>query len=108
MSGAFPEYNPVGVFSILNKSPLAWSSTASKWMPYWQAFTYDKKQQAMLGIHALVYWYPGFEKTGAKRIYEPESNIGKPRSTGCLRFTIQDAKRIFEWSRVGDLVIVHD
>lgn len=108
ISGAFPEYNPVGVYEILNKSPLAWSSTANKWMPYWQAFTYDSRQRAMLGIHALVYWYPGFQKTGEKKIFEPESNIGKPRSTGCLRLSVSDAKRVFEWSKVGDLIVVHD
>lgn len=108
ISGAFPEYNPVGVYEILNKSPLAWSSTADKWMPYWQAFTYDSRQKAMLGIHALVYWYPGFQKTGDKKIFEPETNIGKPRSTGCLRLTISDAKKVFEWSKVGDLIVVHN
>jgi len=108
ISGAFPEYNPIGVFEILNKSPLAWSSTANKWMPYWQAFAYDKKQRAMLGIHALVYWYPGFEKTGTKKIFEPETNIGIPRSTGCLRLTVADAKKVFDWSKVGDIVVVHD
>lgn len=108
MSGAFPEYNPVGVYTIINKSPLAWSSTANKWMPYWQAFTFDREQSAMLGIHALVYWYPGLEKTGGKKIYEPESNIGKPRSTGCLRLSIEDARKVFEWTKVGELVVVHD
>ncbi len=108
ISGAFPEYNPVGVYEILNKSPLAWSSTADKWMPYWQAFTYDSRQKAMLGIHALVYWYPGFQKTGDKKIFEPETNIGKPRSTGCLRLTVSDAKKVFEWSKVGDLIVVHN
>ena len=108
MSGAFPEYNPVGVFTILNKSPLAWSSTANKWMPYWMAFTYDKKQAAMLGIHALIYWYPGFQKTGETKIYEPESNIGKPRSTGCLRLTVSEAEKVYNWAKVGDVVVVHD
>jgi len=108
ISGAFPEYNPIGMFEILNKSPLAWSSTANKWMPYWQAFAYDKKQRAMLGIHALVYWYPGLKKTGTKKIFEPETNIGIPRSTGCLRLTVADAKKVFEWSKVGDIVVVHD
>lgn len=108
MSGAFPNYNPVGVHYILNKSPLAWSSTANKWMPYWMAFTYDRKQQAMLGIHGLVYWYPGYTREGTKKIFEPETNIGKPRSTGCLRLTVSDAKKIFQWAKVGDMVVVHN
>ena len=77
-------------------------------MPYWQAFSYDKKQRAMLGIHALVYWYDGYKKTGTDKIFEPDSNIGKPRSTGCLRLTLKDARRVFEWSKVGDMVVVHN
>lgn len=108
ISGAFEEYNPIGVHRILNKSTNAWSSTANKWMPYWMAITYDKKQKTMLGIHSLVYWYPGFEKTGEFRYEEPESNIGTPRSTGCLRLTKENAKYVYERTQVGDLVVVHE
>jgi lipoprotein-anchoring transpeptidase ErfK/SrfK len=108
ISGALAEYNPVGIHSILNKSPNAWSSTANKWMPYWMAFTYDRSQKAWLGFHALVYWYPGYKKEGIQKIYEPETNIGKPRSTGCIRMTKTDAKSLYGWARVGDLVIIHD
>lgn len=108
MSGAFPQWNPVGVYRIVDKSPLSWSSTASKWMPYWMPFTYDNYQDAALGIHALVYWYPGLEKTGSKKVYESESHIGTPRSTGCMRLRTEDAKYVYERTRVGDPVVIHD
>jgi lipoprotein-anchoring transpeptidase ErfK/SrfK len=108
MSGAFLEYNPVGVHRIINKSRLAWSSTANKWMPYWMAFTFDKNQRAWLGFHSLVYWYPGYKQTGEKKIYEPITNIGKPRSTGCLRMSEKDSKALYDWARVDDWVVVHN
>ncbi len=108
ISGAFPEYNPVGIFRIGEKAQLAWSSTANKWMPYWQAFTYDKNQKAWLGIHALVYWFEGFTQTGTRKIFEPESNIGTPKSTGCLRLTKEDAKMVYNWTNSGDYIIIHD
>lgn len=107
MSGAFYEYHPVGVYKILNKSPNAWSSTALKWMPYWMAFTADTKQMSMLGFHSLVYWYPGYSRTGESKIWEPESNIGTPRSTGCLRLKLDEAKELYYWANVGDWVIIH-
>lgn len=108
ISGAFVEYNPVGIHHVINKSKLAWSSTASKWMPYWMAFAFDNNQRAWLGFHSLVYWYPGYKQTGTKKIYEPISNIGKPRSTGCIRMTDKDSKTLFDWAKVGDLVLVHN
>lgn len=108
ISGAFPEYNPVGIHQIFTRSTIAWSRPASKWMPYWQAFTFDPSQNAFLGIHGLVYWYPGLTKTGDKKIYEPISNIGKPKSTGCLRLTVEDAKKVYDWAKVGDFVVVHN
>lgn len=108
VSGAIPGYNPVGVFTVLNKAKLAWSSTASKWMPYWMAFTFDKKQDAMLGIHSLVYWFPGYQPKGDKVIREPESNVGIPRSTGCIRLKESDALMVYNWASVGDLVVIHE
>lgn len=108
MSGAFPEWNPVGVYRIVDKSPLAWSTTANKWMPYWMAFTYDTRQNALLGVHALVYWYPGLQKVGDSKIYEPETNIGTPKSTGCMRLTLGDAQYVYEHIAVGDPIIVYD
>lgn len=108
ISGAFPEYNPVGIHQIFTRSTIAWSRPASKWMPYWQAFTFDPSQNAFLGIHGLVYWYSGLAKTGDKKIYEPISNIGKPKSTGCLRLTVEDAKKVYDWAKVGDWVVVHN
>jgi len=108
ISGAFKEYNPVGIHQIFTKSTIAWSRPTSKWMPYWQAFTFDPSQNAFLGIHALVYWYPGLTRTGERKIYEPESNIGKPASTGCLRLTVEDAKKVYDWTKVGDYIVVHN
>ncbi|WKZ29794.1 MAG: L,D-transpeptidase [Candidatus Dojkabacteria bacterium] len=108
VSGALQGYNPVGIHKVLNKSKLAWSSTANKWMPYWMAFMYDPSQKTMLGIHSLVYWFPGYQPTGEYVIREPESNVGTPRSTGCIRLKEDEAKLVYDWANVGDWVIVHE
>jgi lipoprotein-anchoring transpeptidase ErfK/SrfK len=108
VSGALQGYNPVGIHKVMNKSKLAWSSTASKWMPYWMAFMYDPSQQTMLGIHSLVYWFPGYQTTGEYVIREPESNVGTPRSTGCIRLKESEAKMVYDWASVGDWVVIHE
>ena len=108
MSGAYKAYNPVGVYKILNKSTNAWSSIGKSWMPYWMAFTYNRKQHAMFGVHGLINWCPNREKYCEKKIYEPESNLGTPRSHGCLRLKVSDAKYVFDRMQVGDYLVVHD
>lgn len=102
MSGAYERFNQFGVHRILNKSKRAWSDIAEKWMPFWMAYAYDRKQSAWLGIHGLVYW----EENG-RMIYEPETNIGTPKSAGCLRLKDEDIRKLYKWARVGDWVVVH-
>lgn len=108
ISGAFTSYNPIGVHRVIARSPLAWSRPAKKWMPYWQAFWFDRDQNAMVGLHALVYWYDGLKKTGDRKIYEPVTNIGTQRSYGCIRLTEKDAKYLYNNMSVNDFIVVHD
>lgn len=108
ISGAFLKHNPVGVYRIQNKNKKRWSSTAQKWMPYWMGFVYSHKQEAWFGIHALVYWYEGYHKTGTKKIYEPASNIGQPKSTGCIRLLKKDTKYLYNRLEKGDIVVIHN
>ncbi len=109
MSGAYPKYNPVGIYQFYYKSEKAWSKYANVWMPYWMAFTTDPKTGARIGLHGLIYYCPNREGMYCDEyIYEPESNLGTPKSMGCLRVSIENAKYIYNKIKIGDYIVVHD
>ncbi len=103
MSGAYSNYAVFGVFKIKEKAEMAWSSIAKKWMPHWMSFYWDPKQQAWFGVHELTIWT---DKNGVKH-WEPEGNIGKRLSMGCLRLGRQAAPKVYEWARVGMPILIH-
>ncbi len=84
---------PVGEFSIMNKSPRAWSKRAHLWMPYWMGFN-----GGMYGLHELPEW-PGGRKEG-------KNHLGTPVSGGCIRLGIKEAKKLYDWTPVGTRLII--
>ena len=109
MSGAYKNFYPLGIHKIFYKAPLAWSSVANVWMPYWMAFTKYPKTGALIGLHGLIYYCPGRKgKYCNKYIYEPETNLGTPKSLGCLRVSVKDAKYIYKKVKVGTYIVVHE
>lgn len=85
---------PYGTFSILNKSPRAYSSKYGLYMPYWMAFT-----GAGHGIHELPEW-PGGAKEGA-------GHLGIRVSHGCVRLGVGAAAAVYGWTPIGTTVFVH-
>ena len=105
VSGFFDEWAVFGVFKIYNKSPNAWSPTAEKWMPFWMAYHYDKRQAAWLGIHELVWWTD--EETG-QVIEETSDSIGQKKSGGCIRLDRGGpAEELYNMVEVDMPVLVH-
>lgn len=96
-SGFYDQYAVFGVFDLKNKSKKAWSPIASKWMPYWMAFYFDKKQAAWFGIHELVYWYDA----DGNYFEESSDSIGKQKSGGCVRLDRGEMIDLYNWSEVG-------
>ena len=96
-SGHKDRPTPRGEFKIINQSPRAYSQVADLYMPYWMAFTYDGKY--WLGFHELPE-YPDGSKEG-------EENLGRPYSGGCIRLGIGAAEEFYNWSKVGDKVLVY-
>lgn len=78
---------PTGSFSILSKTPRAYSKTYGLYMPYWMAFTTRGH-----GIHELPEW-PGGLKEG-------ENHLGTPISHGCVRLGVGPAKILYEWAEI--------
>lgn len=96
-------YEVYGVFPIVDKglSPIA---PGGKYMPYWMAFYHDPKIDSWYGLHALIWQY---DDDGSK-IYEPEENIGKRISGGCIRMVKEDAKYLYENFEIGDPILIHE
>jgi len=85
---------PLGQFSILSKSRLAYSKRYRLYMPYWNQFT-----TAGHGIHELPYW-PGGRREGS-------NHLGRRVSHGCIRLGIGPAEFVYNWAPVGTPVIIH-
>ena len=85
---------PTGTFSILNKSPRRWSSSAGLWMPWWEEF-----KAGGWGLHELPEWPNGY-KEGA-------DHLGIPVSHGCIRLGIGPAEAVYNWTEIGTQIYIH-
>lgn len=103
LSGPVYGWQVYGVFPIIDKgiSPIA---PGGKYMPYWMAFYYSKKQQSYYGLHGLIWMY----KADGSKWYEPESNIRTRQSAGCIRMVLKDAKYLYENFEKKDLILIHE
>ena len=103
LSGPVYGFQVYGVFPIVDKGrePIA---PGGKYMPYWMAFYYSKKQDSWYGLHALIW---GYNEDGTKW-YEPARNIGTRQSAGCIRMMFDDAKWLYENFEKGDLILIHE
>jgi len=85
---------PVGNFSVLNKSPRAYSTQYGLYMPWWNGFT-----AAGHGIHELPEWPDGTK--------EGEWHLGIPVSHGCIRLGVGAAQVVYDFSPIGTPVFIH-
>lgn len=92
-SGKRGMQTPTGTFTVLNKSPRAYSKTYGLYMPFWMAFTTRGH-----GIHELPEWPNGYK--------EGENHLGTPVSHGCVRLGVGSAKTVYDWAEVGTVVEV--
>ena len=103
LSGPMYGWQVYGVFPIVDKGiePIA---PGGKYMPYWMAFYYSKKQNSWYGLHGLIWT----KTEDGGRWIEPETNIGKRESAGCIRMVVSDAKYLYENFEKGDLILIHE
>ncbi len=88
---------PTGTFKVINKAREAYSSRYALYMPSWMAFTSQGH-----GIHGLPFW----KLRGGGRYYEGIDHLGRKVSHGCVRVSVDNAARLWEWSEVGTPVVV--
>ena len=88
---------PAGHFRVHTKYLNRWSRTWKVWMPY-AVFWHPTQGYA---FHELPY-YPGHEdrRIGA-------SKLGRADSHGCVRVNLGDARKLYEFTRVGTPVWIH-
>lgn len=103
LSGPVYGWQVYGVFPIVDKGrePIA---PGGKYMPYWMAFYYSKKQDSWYGLHGLIWKY----RDDGSKWFEPVSNIGTRQSAGCIRMVLEDAKYLYERFEKGDLILIHE
>lgn len=93
---------PVGTYTILNKSPLAFSTLYNVWMPYWMAFYYGPEVNAYFGIHELPY----ADSSAAATTSSLRSLVSGPSTGGCVALAIGDAKKVYAFADVGTPVYI--
>lgn len=103
LSGPIYGWQVYGVFQVVDKGiePIA---PGGKYMPYWMAFYYSKKQDSWYGLHGLIW----MKRDDGTRWIEPETNIGLRKSAGCIRMVVADAKYLYENFEKGDFILIHE
>lgn len=85
---------PLGHYKILEKYENRWSRKWSVWMPYAMRWFEG------YFIHQLPHKDGSSYNIGATK-------LGTPDSHGCVRVDVGDAKKLFDWTKVGTPVWVH-
>jgi lipoprotein-anchoring transpeptidase ErfK/SrfK len=63
-------------------------------------FTYGPDTKSPIGFHSIPRYYDGTRM-------HPVSSLGLPIATGgCIRMADKDAKAVYDFMKVGDLVVV--
>ncbi|MFA6197554.1 MAG: L,D-transpeptidase family protein [Patescibacteria group bacterium] len=89
---------PTGTFKIFNKQTVAYSNKYKLYMPSWMQFTAQGH-----GLHGLPYW----KMKNGGLYYEGANHLGRKVSHGCVRSSIADAAKLWNWAENGTTVIVH-
>lgn len=86
-----------GTYRVQSKSRHTTSLDGTLTMEYMVRFVYGRT--AWIGFHSIP-------RTRAGRLVQPTSKLGTPTSSGCIRQRVTDAKRLWDFARVGTKVVV--
>jgi hypothetical protein len=88
-----------GTFQILSKEEEAYASSWDLWMPHFMG-VYHTGPDFTNGIHGLPTLSSGATLWAG--------HLGHPVSYGCIVIGLEEASRLYEWTRLGALVIIQD
>lgn len=86
-----------GTYSVYSKSERAWAGHDGITMEWMVRFAHGDRLP--IGFHAIP-------RDADGRPLQSESELGSYRSAGCVRQADHNAKLLYEWSRIGDPVVV--
>jgi len=95
-TGQYGSETAVGSYNIQNKIPNAYAYTWSLDMPYWMGIYYAGGLQN--GFHALPIMADGSQLW--------RGYLGTPISYGCIVLSPEDAATLYNWTEIGDEVVI--
>jgi len=88
-----------GTFQVLSKEAEAYASSWDLWMPHFIGI-YRSGPDFTNGIHALPTLSSGV------RLWE--GHLGRPISYGCIVIGLDEGAALYEWVRLGTLVVIRE
>lgn len=89
-----------GEYKIYSKSPRSGNPNSGVTFNYMTRFAYGNDGKTPIGFHDIPRYYDG-------RMMHSKKQLGLPVATGgCVRMAPEDAEFLYEWSKIGDRVIV--
>ncbi len=89
-----------GTYRIFSKSETSGNPNSKVTFDHMVRFTYGPDTKSPIGFHSIPRYYDG------SRMH-PVSSLGLPIATGgCIRMADADAKAVYDFMDVGDLVVV--
>ncbi len=89
-----------GTYRVFSKSPMAYNPNSQVTFAHMVRFTYGPDTKSAIGFHAIPRYYDGTRM-------HPVSALGLPIATGgCIRMSDKAAKEVYDFMRVGNLVVV--
>jgi lipoprotein-anchoring transpeptidase ErfK/SrfK len=90
----------MGTYRIFSKSDRSSNPNSKVTFNHMVRFTYGPDTKSPIGFHSIPRYYDG------SRMH-PVSSLGLPIATGgCIRMADEDAKAVYDFMNVGDLVVV--
>lgn len=89
-----------GEYKIYSKSERSGNPNSGVTFNYMTRFAYGNDGKTPIGFHDIPKYYDG-------RMMHSKKQLGLPIATGgCIRMAPEDAKFLYEWSKIGDKVVV--
>ena len=89
-----------GEYSIYSKSERSGNPNSGVTFDHMTRFAYGNDGKTPIGFHSIPIYYDG-------RMMHGIDQLGLPIATGgCIRMHEDDAEALYEWSKIGDRVVV--
>lgn len=89
-----------GDYKIFSKSERSGNPNSKVTFDHMTRFAYGNDGKTAIGFHSIPKYYDG-------KMMHSTKQLGLPIATGgCVRMAAEDAETLYNWSKIGDLVVV--